>query len=83
VVTKVTTTPEQMKTVAITIKHLNATFDPDAGANAFRFATDVEAAPNVVFRRYRAWVPEVGVAVIYNDLRYRSTRRRKSTGSCS
>ena len=70
VVTKVVTSPDLTKTVAVTIKHLNPAFDPDAGVNAITFATDVETTPSVVFRRYRRWVPEVGVAAVYNDLRY-------------
>ena len=58
----------QQKTVGLTFRLQKYTIDADT--NTISGANDVEATRSMVVRRYRRLVPEVGVAGVYNDLRY-------------
>ena len=58
----------QVKTIGLTFRIQKYAIDKDA--NTISGTTDVEATRSLVLRRWRRLVPEVGVAAVYNDLRY-------------
>jgi len=56
--------PAQQKTIAVTVTTQKT--DPDK----FTVTNDAKVDRTLVVRRYRKYVPEVGLAAVYNDLKY-------------
>jgi len=56
--------PAQLKTIALTVTTQKADIDN------FTVTNDAKVDRTLVVRRYRKYVPEVGVAAVYNDLKY-------------
>ena len=60
--------PAQVKTVGLTFRVQKYSFDKDT--NTITSANDVEATRSFALRRWRRFAPEVGIAGVYNDLKY-------------
>jgi len=56
--------PAQQKTIAVTVTTQKADLDK------FTVTNDAKVDRTLVVRRYRKYVPEVGLAAVYNDLKY-------------
>src|SRR5207244_2234265 len=68
VIRNVGTDPANQKNIGLTFTLQTYTFD--AKKNTITAAANGEATRALVLRNYRRFVPEVGVAAIYNELKY-------------
>jgi hypothetical protein len=67
VIRTVTSDPANQKTIKLTFTRQTYTLSATGEVTA---TTDVELERSLVIRRYRRFVPEVGVAAVYNELKY-------------